>query len=594
MATAPNHFTSLASMNRDVAGWVAEVAKLTKPQEIHWCEGSDAEFQALKRELVAAEELLPLNQQSFPGCVLSRSDPSDVARVEHLTFVCTQKQEDAGPNNHWISPAEAHAKMDALFAGCMQGRTMYVVPYCMGPIDSPFARCGVEITDSAYVVLNMQLMTRMGRAALERIARDGTFVKGLHSTGDLDPERRFIMHFPEELSIQSFGSGYGGNALLGKKCHALRIASWQARSEGWLAEHMLIVGIENPQGETHYLACAFPSACGKTNLAMLIPPASYKGWKVWTVGDDIAWLHPGSDGRLYAINPESGYFGVAPGTNANTNRNAYEMIRRDTIFTNVALTADNQPWWEGLNEGKPVTDWRGRPYDPANGPAAQPNSRFTVAAKHNPSYSKLADAPGGVPISAIVFGGRRRALAPLVYQARNWLHGVLVGAGVASETTAAATAAVGVVRRDPMAMKPFAGYNFGDYWAHWINVGAKLKSPPPIFHVNWFRQDAAGRYLWPGFGENMRVLRWIIDRCTGKGRARETVIGHMPGPQDLDQQGLQISAGDLNELLAVDAKLWQEEFAGIDKYLAEFGDRVPAALRSELRGALERAHSAQQ
>jgi phosphoenolpyruvate carboxykinase (GTP) len=476
MATAPQHVT-LAAMNHEVAAWVDEVAKLTQAQKIHWCDGSEAEFETLKRELIADKQLLALNPQSFPDCVLSRSDPSDVARVEHLTFVCTANEEDAGPNNHWIAPAQAHARMDALFAGCMKGRTLYVVPYCMGPIDSPFSRCGVEITDSAYVVLNMRLMTRMGRAALERITRDGTFVRGLHSTGDLNPQRRFIMHFPEELSIKSFGSGYGGNALLGKKCHALRIASWQARTEGWLAEHMLIVGIENPQGETHYLACAFPSACGKTNLAMLIPPASYPGWKVWTIGDDIAWLHPGKDGRLYAINPESGYFGVVPGTNAKTNRNAYEMIRRNTIFTNVGLTADNQPWWEGLTDGKPVTDWQGRPYDPKNGPAAQPNSRFTVSAKQNPSYSKLADAPGGVPISAIVFGGRRRTLAPLVYQARDWLHGVLMGAGVASETTAAATDAIGVVRRDPMAMKPFAGYNFGDYWAHWINVGSKLKSP---------------------------------------------------------------------------------------------------------------------
>jgi len=442
-------------------------------------------------------------------------------------------------------------------------------------------------------VLNMQLMTRMGRAALERISRDGKFVKGLHSTGDLNPKRRFIMHFPEELSIKSFGSGYGGNALLGKKCHALRIASWQARTEGWLAEHMLIVGIENPQGEIHYLACAFPSACGKTNLAMLIPPTSYKGWKVWTVGDDIAWLHPGKDGRLYAINPESGYFGVVPGTNAKTNRNAYEMIRRDTIFTNVGLTADGQPWWEGLTEGKPVIDWQGRPYDAANGPAAQPNSRFTVAAKQNPSYSKLADAPGGVPISAIVFGGRRRALAPLVYQARNWLHGVLVGAGVASETTAAATDAVGVVRRDPMAMKPFAGYNFGDYWSHWINVGAKLKTPPQIFHVNWFRQNNAGKFLWPGFGENMRVLRWIIDRCKGTAKARETAIGYLPNSTDLDLQDLDIAPGALDELLTVSPRLWQEEFAGIDAYFAEFGDRVPQSLRTELKSALEKVHSSQ-
>jgi phosphoenolpyruvate carboxykinase (GTP) len=593
MATAPQHVTTLASMNHDVAAWVDEVAKLTQPQKIYWCDGSEAEFQRLERELIASQQLLPLDKGSFPGCVLSRSDPSDVARVEHLTFVCTKNKEDAGPNNHWIEPKQAHAQMDALFAGCMKGRTMYVVPYCMGPIDSPFSRCGVEITDSAYVVLNMHLMTRSGRAALERITRDGTFVRGLHSTGDLNPKRRFIMHFTEELSIKSFGSGYGGNALLGKKCHALRIASWQARTEGWLAEHMLIVGIENPQGEIHYLACAFPSACGKTNLAMLIPPASYKGWKVWTVGDDIAWLHPGQDGRLWAINPESGYFGVVPGTNAKTNRNAFDMIRHDTIFTNVALTADNQPWWEGLTEGKPVLDWQGRNYDPANGPAAQPNSRFTVAAKQNPSYSKLADAPGGVPISAIVFGGRRRALAPLVYQARNWLHGVLVGAGVASETTAAATEAVGVVRRDPMAMKPFAGYNFGDYWAHWINVGAKLKSPPKIFHVNWFRQDSAGKYLWPGFGENLRVLRWIIDRCKGTAGGRDSVIGHLPNSADLDLKGLQIAPTALEELLTVNPKLWQEEFAGIDKYLAEFGDRVPQSLRGELKSAMQRVHSSQ-
>ena len=593
MATAPQQVTSLDSMNRDVSAWVSEVAQLTQPDHIYWCEGSQSEFQAIERQLVAAKELLPLNPQSFPGCVLSRSDPSDVARVEHLTFVCTKNRDDAGPNNHWIAPAQAHAQMDALFAGCMRGRTLYVVPYCMGPLDSPFSRCGVEITDSAYVVLNMQLMTRMGRAALERITQDGTFVKGLHSTGELDPKRRFIMHFPEELAIKSFGSGYGGNALLGKKCHALRIASWQARTEGWLAEHMLIVGIENPQGETQYLACAFPSACGKTNLSMLIPPASYKGWKVWTVGDDIAWLHPGKDGRLYAINPESGYFGVAPGTNAKTNRNAYDMIRYDTIFTNVGLTADNQPWWEGLTEGKPVTDWRGRAYDPANGPAAHPNSRFTVAARQNPGYSRMADAPGGVPISAIVFGGPRRNLAPLVYQARNWLHGVLVGAGVASETTAAATDAVGVVRRDPMAMKPFAGYNFGDYWSHWINIGAKLKSPPQIFHVNWFRQNAAGKFLWPGFGENLRVLRWIMDRCKGTAQARETAIGHLPNPADLDVQGLDLAPGALDELLGVNAPLWREEFAGIERYLGEFGERVPASLLAELKGALERVHSSQ-
>jgi phosphoenolpyruvate carboxykinase (GTP) len=593
MATAPQQLTALASIDHDVASWVEAVAQLTQPQKIHWCEGSEREFHALEGELIADQQLLPLNSQSFPGCVLSRSHPSDVARVEHLTFVCTKNREDAGPNNHWLDPKQAHAQMDALFAGCMKGRTMYVVPYCMGPIDSPFSRCGVEITDSAYVVLNMHLMTRMGRAALERISSDGSFVRGVHSTGELDPKRRFIMHFPEELAIKSFGSGYGGNALLGKKCHALRIASWQARTEGWLAEHMLIVGIENPAGEVHYLACAFPSACGKTNLSMLVPPASYKGWKVWTLGDDIAWLHPGKDGRLYAINPESGYFGVVPGTNAKTNRNAFDMIHHDTIFTNVALTADNQPWWEGLPEGKPVLDWQGRAYDPANGPAAHPNSRFTISAKRNPSYSKLADAPRGVPISAIIFGGRRRALAPLVYQARDWVHGVLVGAGVASETTAAATDAVGVVRRDPMAMLPFAGYNFGDYWSHWIDVGAKLKSQPKIFHVNWFRQNDAGKFLWPGYGENLRVLRWIIDRCKGQAGARETVIGLLPNPADLDTQGLQISPAALEELLTVNPLLWQEEFTGIGKYLDQFGDRVPPPLKTELKSALQRVHSSQ-
>ncbi len=592
MATTFQYAPALDSLSPAVTAWVNEVARLTRPERIYWCDGTELEFQRLERELVAKNELLPLNETTNPGCFLSRSDPSDVARVEHLTYVCTQKQEDAGPNNHWIAPDVAHARMDALFDGCMQGRTLYVVPYCMGPIASPFARGGVEITDSAYVVLNMKLMTRMGRAALERIAQDGSFVKGLHSTGDLNPERRFIMHFPEELSIKSIGSGYGGNALLGKKCHALRIASWQARTEGWLAEHMLIVGIENPQGEIHYLACAFPSACGKTNLAMLIPPENYPGWKVWTVGDDIAWLHPGPDGRLYAINPESGYFGVVPGTNLKTNRNAYETIRRDTIFTNVALTADNQPWWEGL-PGKPVIDWQGRPYDPSNGPAAQPNSRFTVGAHQNPSYSKLADAPGGVPLSAIVFGGRRRSLTPLVYQARNWLHGVLVGAGLASETTAAATGTVGIVRRDPMAMKPFAGYNFADYWSHWINIGSALKNPPQIFHVNWFRQDNSGKFLWPGFGDNLRVLRWIIERCKGNIGAKDTAIGHLPEISDLDIRGLNLNPSAIEELFAVNPELWKLEYSGISAYLGEFGARLPASLKAELADAIARIHSSQ-
>jgi len=431
-------------------------------------------------------------------------------------------------------------------------------------------------------------MTRMGRPALEHIAREGSFVKGLHSIGDLNPERRFIVHFPEELSIQSFGSGYGGNALLGKKCHALRIASWQGRQEGWLAEHMLLVGIENPAGETHYLACAFPSACGKTNLAMLIPPDSHPGWKVWTLGDDIAWLHPGNDGRLWAINPESGYFGVVPGTNAKTNRNAYEMIRKDTLYTNVALTADNQPWWEGLESGQPVIDWQGRPYDSNRGPAAHPNSRFTVSATQNPSYSSLADSPGGVPISALVFGGRRRELAPLVYQARNWAHGVLVGASVASETTAAAVGEVGVVRRDPMAMKPFCGYNFADYWAHWLSFPERARALPAIFHVNWFRRDKSGRFLWPGFGDNLRVLRWIIDRCAQRIGARETAIGYLPRPEDIDTDGLDIAAATMNELLAVDPALWRQEMQEIGEFLGSFGARLPPQLMAEHQKTVEK------
>ncbi|MEO5561716.1 MAG: phosphoenolpyruvate carboxykinase (GTP), partial [Dokdonella sp.] len=467
----------MTSQLKSLTDWVDDVAQLTRPDKIHWCDGSEAESAALTAQMLADGTLLPLNPQTHPNCYLHRSHPSDVARVEHLTLVCTKKEDDAGPNNHWMEPAQAHAKIDALFAGCMKGRTLYVIPYCMGPIDSPISRCGVEITDSPYVVANMRIMTRMGAPALARIEREGAeaaargeqpaFVKGLHSIGELDPDKRFIMHFPEELAIKSIGSGYGGNALLGKKCHALRIGSFQAKSEGWLAEHMLIVGVENPKGETHYIAAAFPSACGKTNLSMLIPPEGYRkaGWKVWTIGDDICWMTPGPDGRLYAINPEAGYFGVAPGTNKTTNPNALATIQHDTIFTNVAVTADNQPWWEGL-PGVPVTDWQGRPYDPANGPAAHPNSRFTVAAKQCPSWSPHAEDAQGVPISAIVFGGRRPSLVPLVFEARDWTHGVLVGASMGSETTAAATGAVGVLRRDSMAMKPFCGYNYGDYFAH--------------------------------------------------------------------------------------------------------------------------------
>ena len=583
MATAPLALPALSAMSPAVSEWVASVRQLTQPERVHWCEGSDDECRGLIAELEASGELQKLNEAHYPNCFLARSHPSDVARVEHLTFVCTTDREDAGPNNHWMAPADAKAKMLGLFEGCMKGRTLYVVPYCMGPIDSPYSRCGVEITDSAYVVINMILMTRAGRSALERIAREGSFVKGLHSTGELDPNRRFIMHFPEELSIMSFGSGYGGNALLGKKCHALRIASYQARNEGWLAEHMLIVGLTSPQGETHYVAAAFPSACGKTNLAMLIPPETMPGWKVTTVGDDIAWLHPGPDGRLYAINPEAGYFGVVPGTNPKTNRNAFEMIQRDTLFTNVGLTADHQPWWEGLDTGTPVIDWQGRPYDPANGPAAQPNSRFTVSAKRNPSYAPEADSPRGVPISAIIFGGRRRGVAPLVYEARDWNHGVLVGASVASETTAAAIGQAGVLRRDPMAMKPFAGYNYGDYWAHWLAVGAKLKHPPKIYHVNWFRRDADGKFLWPGFGDNLRVLEWIIDRCSGKAGAQETAIGNLPREEDLNLAGLDLAPGVLAQLLSVQAEEWRTEAADIEQYLDEYGSRTPAALRAQVQ-----------
>ena len=532
--------SSLPALNQ----WVAQVAALTRPDAIVWCDGSDAEYQALLQRMLADGTLETLNQDTHPGSYLHRSHPDDVARVEHLTFVCTQQPEDAGPNNHWMAPRDAHAKMDALFEGCMKGRTMYVIPYCMGPIDSPLARCGVEITDSPYVVANMRTMTRMGAAALKRIEGGDSFVRGLHSIGELDPERRFIMHFPDELTIKSFGSGYGGNALLGKKCHALRIASHQARNEGWLAEHMLIVGIENPQGETHYVAAAFPSACGKTNLAMLIPPEGYRqaGWKVWTVGDDICWMRPGADGRLYAINPEAGYFGVAPGTSAKSNPNALASIQTNTIFTNVGVTADAQPWWEGLDNGlAPVTDWRGNGFDAAKGPAAHPNARFTVSAKQCPSYSPEAENPAGVPISAIVFGGRRASLVPLVFEARDWTHGVLVGAAMGSETTAAATGAVGVMRRDPMAMKPFCGYNFADYFGHWLSfdqTGAKL---PKVFHVNWFRKGDDGKFLWPGFGDNLRVLEWMIGRVKGEAGAAETPIGHLPQASDLNLDGVALS-----------------------------------------------------
>lgn len=573
----------MTTSNAALRKWVDSVAALTKPAKIHWCDGSEAEYLSLIEDMQKSGDLVELNQKTYPNCYLHRSNPSDVARVEHLTFVCTTDRDDAGPNNNWMAPDQANQKMDGLFAGAMEGRTLYVIPYCMGPIDSPYSRCGVEITDSAYVAANMKLMTRMGKAALERIEREGTFVRGLHSTGDLNPDRRFIMHFPEELLIKSIGSGYGGNALLGKKCHALRIASWQARQEGWLAEHMLLVEIENPAGERYYIGAAFPSACGKTNLAMLIPPESMAGWKVRTLGDDIAWLHLDDEGQLRAINPEAGYFGVVPGTGPTTNRNAYDMIRHDTIYTNVAMTADKEPWWEGKGDGKPAIDWQGRPYDAKNGPAAHPNSRFTVSAQQGSSYSPLADDPKGVPISAIVFGGRRRELAPLVYQAKSWRHGVLMGAGVASETTAAATGAVGVTRRDPMAMKPFCGYNFGDYWKHWLSFEKRAKKLPAVFHVNWFRQDDSGHFLWPGFGDNLRVIQWITERCSGKVGARETPIGFLPERADIDSRGLDLRPGALDALLKVDTDQWRAEMASIENYMNEFGERLPAELLEEHR-----------
>ncbi|MEM9302386.1 MAG: phosphoenolpyruvate carboxykinase (GTP) [Pseudomonadota bacterium] len=562
--------------------WVAEVTALTEADRVHWCDGSDAENQALLDAMLADGTLVTLNEGTHPDCFLHRSDPDDVARVEHLTFVCTTSEADAGPNNNWMAPDEARAKMLDLFRGCMRGRTLYVVPYCMGPVDSPLARCGVEITDSPYVVANMRMMTRMGAAALARIEREGTFVKGLHSTGELDPERRFIMHFPEDLTIMSYGSGYGGNALLGKKCHALRIASHQARQEGWLAEHMLVVGIENPAGETHYVAAAFPSACGKTNLAMLIPPAEFEGWKVWTVGDDICWMHVGEDGRLWAINPEAGFFGVAPGTGADTNPNALAMLNQNAIFTNVATTADNQPWWEGKDQEEPALDWRGNDVTRGNGPAAHPNARFTVPIDQCPSYSSMAEAPAGVPISAIIFGGRRESLVPLVYEAKDWEHGVLVGASMASETTAAATGAVGIVRRDPMAMKPFCGYNFADYWSHWLSFTGRSERLPKVFNVNWFRKDTDGRFMWPGFGENLRVLEWIIGRCKGTAEAVETPIGFVPPADGITRTGIDVDDQTLDDLLAVDTDAWHAEMTAIGEYLDSFGERVPAALRSRL------------
>jgi phosphoenolpyruvate carboxykinase (GTP) len=569
--------------------WVDEVAAQTKPARVVWCDGSQAENDALVAGMLADGTLHRLDPVQAPGCTLHRSHPSDVARTEHLTFIASRNREDAGPTNNWMAPAEARQKVGPLFDAVMQGRTLYVVPYVMGPLGSPFSKVGIEITDSAYVVANMRLMTRMGQAALDQLAGGEDFVPGLHSTGDLSQDRRFIVHYPEERLIWSVGSGYGGNALLGKKCFALRIASSMARDQGWMAEHMLILELELPGGEIHYLAAAFPSACGKTNLAMLVSPLEKLGYKVRTVGDDIAWLRPGPDGRLWAVNPEAGFFGVVPGTSQETNPNALLTISHDTIFTNVAVTQGGVPWWEGKDKNPPkdLLDWQGKPWD-RTGKAAHPNSRFTVAARQCPSMSPRWEDGQGVPLSALVFGGRRARLAPLVFQARDWAHGVFVGATMGSETTAAATGAVGVVRRDPMAMLPFCGYNMGDYFAHWLRMGTLVSKPPAIFHVNWFRTGSDGRYLWPGFGQNLRVLIWMLERVKGKGGAVETPIGLVPTPEALNLDGMDLSRAEVEALLHVDRAEWAAEVPEIRAFFEKFGERLPRELSVSLDALAQR------
>jgi phosphoenolpyruvate carboxykinase (GTP) len=556
---------------------------MTEPDEILWCDGTESEHQQLIAGMLRDGTLIELNQIAYPNCYLHRSNPNDVARTEHLTFICSDNKDDAGPTNNWMAPADARGRLTELFRGSMRGRTMYVVPYLMGPVGSPSSRVGVELTDSPYVVASLRVMTRMGRVALDQLGSSDEFAPGLHSLGDLSPERRYIAHFPRERLVWSVGSGYGGNALLSKKCFALRIAGIMAREQGWLAEHMLIVGIEDPAGQVTYVAAAFPSACGKTNLAMLIPPDSLAGYKVWTVGDDIAWLRVGDDGRLWAINPEAGFFGVAPGTGPKSNPNAMAALNRNTLLTNVAMTPDRRPWWEGIGTEPPpgLVDWQGRPWSAANGKAAHPNSRFTAPARQCPSISPRLDDPQGVPISAIIFGGRRARVAPLVFQSRNWQHGVFVGATMGSETTAAATGAVGVLRRDPMAMLPFCGYNMADYFRHWLAVGRQLKQPPSIFHVNWFRTDQDGNYLWPGFGENLRVVQWIIDRSRGAAAGDETPIGTVPTTNAISLEGLDLPAGALDQLLHVDRTAWANEVTEQQSLFDQFGDRLPHELESE-------------
>ena len=576
--------------NKALLAWIDEMAALTAPDKIVWVTEGEAQIEALKEEAVTSGLMERLNEEKLPGCLLHRTKPNDVARVEARTFICTTKKEMAGPTNNWVEKNEMYARLRPLAEGGMRGRTMYVVPYIMGQAGSPFAKVGIELTDSIYVVLNMNIMTRMGQIALDQLGSSADFVKGLHCSLDVDEENRYIVQFPEDNTIWSLNSNYGGNVLQGKKCFALRIASWQGRQEGWLAEHMLILGIENPKGEIKYVTAAFPSACGKTNLAMLIPPEFYRkqGYKVWCVGDDIAWLRIGKDGRLWAVNPENGFFGVAPGTNEKSNPNALAATKRNTIFTNVAHNLDdNTVWWEGLDKNLPenAVDWKGNPWhaSTATEKAAHPNSRFTAPAKNCPCVSPKFDDPEGVPISAMIFGGRRAKTAPLVYQSRSWKHGVFVGSTMASETTAAAAGAVGVVRRDPMAMLPFCGYHMGDYFAHWLEMGEKLgDKAPKIFNVNWFRTDDDGKFIWPGYGDNMRVLMWILGRCDGSAEAVETPIGYEPRPCDIEREGLDLSEETVAELLSVDKELWRQEADGISEFYKKFGDKLPKELSEEL------------
>jgi phosphoenolpyruvate carboxykinase (GTP) len=572
---------SVPALN-ELRAWVHTVAELCEPDSILWCDGTEEEKNRLTQRAVEAGLLIKLNQEKLPGCYLHRSNPNDVARVEERTFICTRTKSEAGPTNNWMAPAQMYEKLNGLLRGCMKGRTMYVVPYLMGPPGSPLTKVGVELTDSLYVVLSMRIMTRMGDVALKQLAAGGTFTKGIHSMLDVNPERRYITHFPQDNTIISVGSNYGGNVLLGKKCLALRLGSYLGRDEGWMAEHMLILGVESPTGEKTYVAAAFPSACGKTNFAMLIPPASFKGWKVTTVGDDIAWMKPGADGRLYAINPEAGYFGVVPGTNYKSNPNAMLSMSKDTIYTNVALTPDGDVWWEG-KDGKPpkeCIDWLGRPWTPASKEkAAHANSRFAAPMQNNPALAPEANDPAGVPIGGLIFGGRRATTLPLVFQAFNWIHGVYVGATMGSEMTAAAAGTLGQVRRDPMAMLPFCGYNMGHYFGHWLEMRKLLKNPPKIFHVNWFRKGTDGKFLWPGYGENMRVLKWIVDRCRGRVPAYETPVGWMPEPKDIDTEGLTGCTGEqLAEALSIDGEEWKREVLLQDELFFKLHSDLPKEL----------------